>query len=88
MVGLRTLCTGSTQTYISYGVEFEVEPQEHRGFEVGHLGSCDRGDGSQVFQTQDLIADEFSHDREQCSVREPLRCRGDMVALGVVADLQ
>ncbi|GKE95290.1 hypothetical protein Tco_1580145, partial [Tanacetum coccineum] len=25
--------TGSTQTYISYGVEFEVEPQEHRGFE-------------------------------------------------------
>ncbi|GKC66488.1 hypothetical protein Tco_1099086 [Tanacetum coccineum] len=35
---------GSMQTL--HGVEFEVEPQEDRGFEVERLGSCDMVDGS------------------------------------------
>ncbi|GJX35009.1 hypothetical protein Tco_0246566 [Tanacetum coccineum] len=71
--------TRSTQTL--HGAEFEVEPYEDRGFEVEPLGSCDLGDGLQVFQTQYLITYWFAHDMEQCSVQEPLR---DAIAYEVI----
>ncbi|PWA64927.1 DNA/RNA helicase, DEAD/DEAH box type, N-terminal [Artemisia annua] len=61
---------------------FNAESQEDHGFKVEPLGGCDIGDGSQVFQTQYLIAYQFAHNREQWSVRESLR---DAVACEIIS---
>ncbi|GJU64577.1 hypothetical protein Tco_1246412 [Tanacetum coccineum] len=79
---LRVSGVGTGSTQMLHGVEFEVEPQEDRGFEVEPIRSCDMGDGSHVIHTQDLIDYQFAHNREQYLVREPLR---DAVTCAIIS---
>ncbi|GKF01171.1 hypothetical protein Tco_0028094, partial [Tanacetum coccineum] len=67
--------TGSVQ--MLQGVEFPVEPQEDRTFEVEPHGNVDYVYVSQEVQTQDLIDYQLVRDREQHLACEMFRYRED-----------
>nr|GEW49515.1 zinc finger, CCHC-type [Tanacetum cinerariifolium] len=62
---------------VLHRVEFEVEPQKDRTFEVESRGNIDHVVGSYKVQTQDLMDYHSARDREQHSARELFRYRED-----------